>query len=406
MTSRVGCISWEWDNVPYGYLFTVVVAAVVTALALAPLRRPRPLAELSFRLGLVVNELPFVAIVWLIGWTGVAYAQGDLDSTAARVTAGVAALTLPGLVVIARRGLRARRVLDDALTEALGADRRTHLATASSLRTTRTLLTPFRRRRRGVERIANIAYGDAGRRNLLDVYRRRSGPVSGAPVLVHLHGGGYRRGRKNTQSLPLIHRFANRGWVCVSANYRLRPAAQHPDHLIDLKKVIAWVRAHAHEYGADPDTLVVSGSSAGGQMAALAALTPGDPAYQPGFADADTSVTAVISLNGYHGGYFDRDDESSPVFHVRPDAPPFLIVHGDADTMVPVENARAFTNALRSVSRNPVVYAELPGAQHAFDLFRSVRFEAVVDATEEFVAWVREQPAAPGGIRRNVAAEN
>ncbi|MFI6978511.1 alpha/beta hydrolase [Embleya sp. NPDC050154] len=193
----------------------------------------------------------------------------------------------------------------------------------------------------------------------------------------------------------------------MSANYRLRPAAQHPDHLIDLKKVIAWVRAHAHEYGADPDTLVVSGSSAGGHMAAPAALTPGDPAYQPGFADADTSVTAAISLNGYHGGYFDRDDESSPVFHVRPDAPPFLIVHGDADTMVPVENARAFTNALRSVSCNPVVYAELPGAQHAFDLFRSVRFEAVVDATEEFVAWVREQPAAAsGGIRRNVAAEN
>jgi acetyl esterase/lipase len=78
----------------------------------------------------------------------------------------------------------------------------------------------------------------------------------------------------------------------VSANYRLRPAARHPDHLVDLKRVIAWVRGHGHEFGADPATLFVSGSSAGGHLAALAALTPNDPAFQPGFEDVDTSVTA------------------------------------------------------------------------------------------------------------------
>jgi hypothetical protein len=66
---------------------------------------------------------------------------------------------------------------------------------------------------------------------------------------VHLHGGGYDQGRKNSQSLPLLYRLASQGWTCVSANYRLRPAARHPDHLIDLKKVIAWVRAHGHECG-------------------------------------------------------------------------------------------------------------------------------------------------------------
>ncbi|MGW2155901.1 alpha/beta hydrolase [Nonomuraea sp. NPDC001699] len=131
-------------------------------------------------------------------------------------------------------------------------------------------------------------------------------------MLIHLHGGGYSGGHKNSQSLPLLHHLASQGWVCVSANYRLRPQAQHPDHLIDLKKIIAWVREHAHEYGADPSTLFVAGSSAGGHLAAPAALTPNDPAFQPGFEHADTSVTGVIYLNGWYGPYFDDDPASSP----------------------------------------------------------------------------------------------
>jgi acetyl esterase/lipase len=130
-----------------------------------------------------------------------------------------------------------------------------------------------------------------------------------------------------------------RGWISrkrwnVSANYRLRPAGQHPDHLVDLKKIIAWVRAHAHEYGGDPQTLFVSGSSAGGHPATLAALTPNDPVFQPGFEDADTSVAAAICLNGYYGNYYGQGAASSPLAYVRTDAPPFFIAHGDQDTVV------------------------------------------------------------------------
>ncbi|MFD0564156.1 alpha/beta hydrolase [Kitasatospora saccharophila] len=170
--------------------------------------------------------------------------------------------------------------------------------------------------------MANLGYGDAGVRNLLDVYHHRARP-EGGPVLIHFHGGHYDQGRKDTQSLPLLYRLASRGWVCISANYRLRPASSHPDHLIDAKKVIAWAREHAAEYGAHPGAAVyVSGSSAGGHMAALAALTADDPAYQPGFEGADTSVTAAIVLNGYLGTYFDGNPATSPVNLVRPDAPP------------------------------------------------------------------------------------
>jgi acetyl esterase/lipase len=376
---------------PVGYLVGVLVVAVPALFALAPQRSVPNL----------INELPILGLYWLVFDTALAFAQGDIDTAGGWATVGLADVTTAGLAVIAWRGLQARPVLERAMEEALGAGWRTVIdpELAARLRRrlplARILLLPLWRRRRDVERVANIPYGDAGRRNLLDLYRHRARP-SGGPVLIHLHGGGYYRGRKNSQSLPLLYRLASQGWVCVSANYRLRPAAQHPDHLIDLKKVIAWVRAHGHEYGADPGLLFVSGSSAGAHMASLAALTPNDPSFQPGFEEADTSVTAAIGLNGWYGGYYGQEDASSPLAHVRPDAPPFFIAHGDHDTVAPVEVARYFAGKLGNVSTNPVSYAELPGAQHAFDLFGSLRFERVVDAIEAFAAWVRSREIRSG----------
>ena len=382
---------------PVGYLVGVLVVAVPTLFALVPLRS---VPNLSFRLGLLLNEVPIIGFYWLLFDTALAFAQGDINTAGGWATVGLAAAITAGLAAITRRQLQARPALEQAMAEALGPDWRAAIDPdlAARLRRrlpfARILLLPLSRRRRDVERVANIAYGDAARRNLLDLYRHRAHP-SDAPVLIHLHGGGYTQGRKNSQSLPLLYRLASQGWVCVSANYRLRPAAQHPDHLIDLKKVIAWVRAHGPEYGADPALLFVSGSSAGAHMTALAALTPNDPAFQPGFEDADTTITAAIGLNGWYGSYYGQPDTSSPLTHVRPDAPPFFIAHGDHDTVAPVEVARDFADTLGSVSTNPVVYAELPGAQHAFDLFGSLRFERVVDAVEAFTAWVRSSAVRP-----------
>jgi acetyl esterase/lipase len=379
--------------VPVGYLVTVALVALGTLFALVPLRS---VGNLSFRMGLLLNEVPIVGFYWLLIWTCQAFVQGDIDAAGGWAAVGSAALTTAGLAVVAWRGLQARPALEQAMAQALGAGWRTAIdpGLAARLRRrlplARILLLPLSRRRLGVDRVANLRYGDAGRRNLLDLYRHRARP-SGGPVLIHLHGGGYTGGRKNSQSLPLLYRLASQGWVCVSANYRLRPAARHPDHLIDLKQVIAWVRAHGREYGADPSLVFVAGSSAGAHMASLAALTPNDPAFQPGFEDADTSVTAAIGLNGWYGTYYGQGGASSPLAHVRPDAPPFFIAHGDHDTVAPVETARHFANTLASVSTNPVVYAELPGAQHAFDLFHSLRFEMVVDAVEAFAAWVRSR---------------
>ncbi|GAA0372762.1 alpha/beta hydrolase [Actinoallomurus spadix] len=362
-------------NLPYGYLTTVALLAVWTLFSLIAPRRPRPVAMLAFYLAVVLGELPFMGLAWLLASTVLAFVQGDLTSP---LTAGAAAVTAAGLGLVAWRGGRAL----PAVRQAMGA-----VPVSRRLPYGRILLGPFLRRRHTVERIPDLAYGPAGRRNRLDLYRHRSRPT-GAPVLIHFHGGGYKGGRKNSQSLPLLYRLAEQGWVCVSANYRLRPHATFHDHLVDAKRVIAWVREHGAAYGADPDRIVLAGSSAGAHLSALAALTPDDPAFQPGFEGVDTSVTAVIGFGGYYGSYFGMDDRTSPVAHVRPDAPPFLLVHGDHDTLVPAEDARNFAERLREVSDRPVVYAELPGGQHAFDLFDSLRFHAVVNAVEAFVTRV------------------
>ena len=94
-------------------------------------------------------------------------------------------------------------------------------------------------------------------------------------MLVQIHGGGWLWGRKEGQAEPLMGHLAERGWVCVAPNYRLSPRATWPDHIVDVKRALAWVKSNIAEYGGDPGFLVVTGGSAGGHLASLAGLTPG-----------------------------------------------------------------------------------------------------------------------------------
>ena len=382
---------------PVGYLVTITLVAWCTLLALAPLRRPRTLGLMSWIFSFLLNELPFIACLWVLASTLLALGQDDLGSPGGRAALGLAILTTAGLVIIAWRGVRTGPSVEQALTRGLGEGWRSAIdpRMASQLRRRlpwgRIILGPFLLRRCDVELVANIRYGDAGKRNLLDVYRHRSHP-SGGPVLVYLHGGGFRRGRKSREARPLLYRLASQGWVCISANYRLAPSASFSDQVIDVKKVIAWVGEHGHDYGADRACVFVAGSSAGGHLASMAALTPNDSAFQPGFEFADTEVVAAISLYGYYGPVDRAQRPSSPSAYVRPDAPPFFVAHGDQDTFVPVVGARRFVERLQRGSSDAVVYVELPGGQHTFDLFHSIRFETLIDAIEAFAAWVRSTP--------------
>ncbi len=82
-------------------------------------------------------------------------------------------------------------------------------------------------------------------------------------MLVYIHGGAWVIGDKRQQGIPMMHELVQRGWVCVSINYRLSPRATWPAHIVDCKRAVAWVRQHIAEYGGDPGFIAVSGGSAG-----------------------------------------------------------------------------------------------------------------------------------------------
>ena len=166
---------------PFGYLITTVIAAVCTFFALTP---PRPArsspSNVSYWLGFLVGELPFLLFYILLASTLLAFAQSDLTTPVGFGGLGLAVVTTCGLAVLVARALRTRAVVEAALRAGLG-DPSLSLESRGHPALARILFAPFVFRKRDVERVANIAYGDAGRNNLLDVYRHRSRP-DGCPV--------------------------------------------------------------------------------------------------------------------------------------------------------------------------------------------------------------------------------
>ena len=211
----------------------------------------------------------------------------------------------------------------------------------------------------------------------------------------------------------------------MTANYSLSPKARWPAHVVDCKRALAWVHEHIAEYGGDPARVFVAGGSAGGHLAALLALTPSDPAWQPGFEQVDTSVVGCVALYGVYdlvdearlghpelsrmlmqwvferGGDREAFHLASPAARVGKSAPPFLIVHGRNDVLVPVATAREFAAALGAVSDAPVAYCELPLAQHAFDVFWSPRTVHLAHAVDRFTAAVLAAGAGAAPLERS-----
>ncbi|MEY2996446.1 MAG: esterase [Actinomycetota bacterium] len=244
-----------------------------------------------------------------------------------------------------------------------------------------------------------IRYGEHGRYNTLDVWRRPDVPGR-TPVLVQIHGGGWSVGDNRTQGVPLMAHMAESGWTCVAPRYRLSPRATWPDHLDDVRRALDWVRANIESYGGDPSFIALTGGSAGAHLAALAGLTSEVPvqAVVPFYGIYDWIDTnnsnnpAVRHLLENHvvkrslSDSIDVYRQASPIEHVSSDAPPFFVIHGRNDTLLHVEPAREFVGRLRSVSKQPVLYAELPLAQHSFDLFRTPRSRGACEAVGLFLS--------------------
>jgi acetyl esterase/lipase len=409
------------------FLAASAAGALNTANAWHPIDRRGRASALSFFPGWLTSDLPLHTIAGQAVGTAAFAATGGLRGR--RGTAGLAltAASWAGLLALHRVAARSDGVLEEALVAGLGEGypRRMapEFAPPADVPVTRAqIVSPFPRVRRRYTAGRNLAYGEAGRRNLLDVWRRADLPAdAGAPVLLQVHGGAWVVGSKEQQANPLMAHLAERGWVCVTVNYRLSPRATWPDQIVDVKRALAWVKANIAAHGGDPGFIAITGGSAGGHLSSLAALSPGEPTFQPGFEEADTSVQAAVPFYGVYdftnrdgtgnagmedflaravlkvgrSSDPDRWDKASTMSWVRPDAPPFFIAHGTNDSLVPVEQAASFARQLRETSSAPVVYAELPRAQHAFDMLSSIRAIHVVRAVDRFLAVVRSEHKPP-----------
>lgn len=393
-------------TITWAFLAVSLIGAVFTANAFVPVRRVPALFMPSFFGSWLTAELAIHHVFWQSIATLVFVELGALTAWPGWAGLIITFGSWLGLLVLFADGNRARKTLQASLA-GLRAPPKTRRVPR------RQVVLPFSsKRRRGVKVTRDIVYRRvAGTVLKLDVVAPADGGA-GRPAIMQIHGGSWVMGDKGEQGWPLMSHLAANGWVCFNLNYRLSPGATFPDHLIDLKAGLAWIREHADEWGIDPDFIAVTGGSAGGHLAALMALTANDPEYQPGFEEADTSLQAAVPLYGVYDftsrlgvnrlpfwyrrleslimkAFRDEEPEvfrrASPIDRIHPEAPPFFVIHGDRDTLAPVEEARYFADQLRDISKEPVIYAELGGAQHAFDLFCSPRTSHMLVAVLKFL---------------------
>ena len=406
---------------PTLFLCLALFGAVMTANAFVAQRRFTPFIIPSFFSGWLVSELPLHHIAWQAIATLVFVAGGALEAWQGWVGLVVTMVSWGGLLALRPIAQRSQGIVDASLSEALGQgyDDSWTQESAEAMKTpalANRKLWVFRMRHPAVEVTRDIPYIDDGNpRHMLDIYAPKA-PVAGmspAPVLLQIHGGGWMIGNKKEQALPLMNLMAARGWICVAVNYSLSPKATFPDHLLDVKRAVKWIREEIGNYGGDPNFIVATGGSAGGHLSSLLSLTANDPAYQPGFEQTDTSINGCVPFYGVydftdtyelqvHGGLLDvlqktvfkksleTDREAflsaSPMHRIHTDAPPMFVIHGDQDGLAPVEEARHFVKLLRETSKSPVAYAEIPGAQHAFDIFHSDRSSIVAEGVSRFLS--------------------
>ncbi|TFV55730.1 alpha/beta hydrolase [Mycobacterium sp. PS03-16] len=398
-------------------LLTAAAELLNAANGVQPLGRQGYITLPTFAFGWPTSELAPLYLTGSVLDTARRAWRGHFTGTGGRIALALKAITWVLLVVIQRRNVRSEPHFDAGLRETLGEEYASVARTSQPADKARKRAGVFGTgwsRRRYVEKAGTVRYGPH-RANTADIWRRGDLPRDGrAPVLLQVPGGAWAIGMRRPQAYPLLSHMSERGWICVSIGYRISPRHTWPAHIVDVKRALAWIRENIADYGGDPDFVAITGGSAGGHLAALAALTPNDPQWQPGFADADTSVVAAVPVYGRYDWYTTEGSgrpqfigflqkfvvkksflghrrdylEASPLTKLRPDAPPFFVLHGTDDSIIPVPEGREFVEELRKVSKAPVAYSEIPHAQHAFDFFGSPRGHYTAEAIERFLSWV------------------
>ena len=218
---------------------------------------------------------------------------------------------------------------------------------------------------------------------------------------MYVHGGGWTGGDPQRQARDLYHALALDGWAVLAVRYPFTPHVSVEHQVAAISEAIRWARAELPGHGVRPTHLVVAGGSAGGHLAAMAALTADD---------RHAEVDACIGLYGVYDmanrnrtrahwtkterevmlasvdDAPDRYRAVSPLDQVHGDAPPMLIVHGTHDTLVPIAEGKQFVDALRAAGRS-VDFVPVYGAQHAFDAVSSMTSRTAAAVVRD---WLRK----------------
>lgn len=228
-----------------------------------------------------------------------------------------------------------------------------------------------------LEFIKDIAYGQESRAQKCDVLKSKEGTAGPAPLVLFIHGGGWKSGDK-APFPPLLKTLAEQGFVCATVNYRLSGEAKFPAAVEDCKRALRFLRANSHTYGLDPKRVGVWGTSAGGHLAALLGTSGGQGSFAatgPHTNESDR-VQAVCDFFGPtdfqkmkgHPSKIDHMGERSPeaeflggavesvpdvvrranpLTYIGPNTPPFLIMHGNQDEVVPMNQSQILFEALQ-----------------------------------------------------------
>ena len=252
--------------------------------------------------------------------------------------------------------------------------------------------------------IPNVTYHKANNReNKVDLYLTRGvdGPV---PVLMYIHGGGWRGGSKESSVLRLLP-WLEKGWAVVNVQYRLAEVSLAPAAVEDCLCALRWVIRNAEEYDIDPDRIVVTGNSAGGHLALTTGMVPASAGLDrecPG--NEDLSVAAIINWYGItdvgdllHGpnmktyavtwmgsmpNRFEIAERVSPLTYVRDGLPPILTIHGDADPTVPYQHGIRLQEELTKAGVSNELHTVRGGGHGGFNREETV---AIFDTIDRFL---------------------
>lgn len=387
------------------FILFACISATATYLTFKPVKKHAPLAIISFALGMPNGELAHWQLFLQLVITLIFAAFGAINGLGGLIACVLLAFSWLGLLIYFQRALSSGAVVHTALQEALGNDYETrcNLPLSGALNQRPVLknwLRPLSHKHPDVRVSRDIIIDQQGGFELkVDVYHHHNKPTP-CPVLYQIHGGAWTQnlGNKSQQALPLMNHFAAQGWVCVTIDYRLSPKHPWPAHIIDCKKGLHWIKENIADFGGNADFIVATGGSAGGHLSSLLALTANDPQYQPGFEECNTEVQACIPFYGVFdttNRYQNQPgitlpryledvvmqtsasaqpalfDAASPIARIHDNSPPFLIIHGDNDTLANINEAEKFYQLLSVTSPAQTALLKFELAQHAFELMHS-----------------------------------